>query len=99
MEALEDALLLARRDADAAIDHPHDDTRSRNDLTHHQDLAAIRAVLDRVLNQVEERAPQLIGIATDDRIVRRKAGPQAVAGGAGGPPSAGFRGRRGGGPA
>ena len=48
------------------------------DLTRDDDLASVRAVLDRVLNEVEQRAAELVGIATNDGKVGRKAGPQAV---------------------
>ena len=69
VEALEDPVEVAGRDADARVgDDAVDDTVRRRCVDTH-DLAARLAVLHRVVDQVAERRHELAAVAQDDDLV------------------------------
>ena len=79
IEPSEDAALLARGDADAVVlDGKHHTLRVAMDAQ--QDAFLRRCVLHRIVEQVDQRRDQRLGIGDDRRKIRLDADVQVAAG-------------------
>ena len=79
IEAAEDALGLVRRDADALVAHADDGEVLLAFVDLDLDAHALARVLHRIVQQVEDRAAKMIGIAHHfDRLVRASRSCEAL---------------------